>query len=125
MENFSHPSIGFWICENAEGIWVRATIYMLFSQIERQYRMVERVEISRRTTVVDGKVYSVKRQSEPFFLLRLNDLSIRYLVVTADTIDFHGFERFVWPINADQISVFEKLDEASAYFQKLTKASEV
>jgi hypothetical protein len=85
--------------------------------------MAERVEMSRRTTVVDGKVYSVKRQSEPVFLLRLNDLSTRYLVVTADAIDFHGFERYVWPVNAEQISVFEKLDDASAYFLKLTGAS--
>jgi hypothetical protein len=82
--------------------------------------MTERVEMSRRNVVVDGKVYSVKRQSEPVFLLRLSDFSARYLVVIADAIDFHGFPRFVWPVKAEQISVFEKLDDANAYFQKLT-----
>ncbi len=35
--------------------------------------MVERVEMSRRNVVVDGKVYSVKRESEPVFLLRRRD----------------------------------------------------
>jgi hypothetical protein len=85
--------------------------------------MAERVEMCRRTVVVDGKVYSVKRQSEPFFLLRLNDLAVRYLVVTADSIDFHGFARSVWPEGADQISSFEKLDDAAAYYEKLTGSS--
>jgi hypothetical protein len=85
--------------------------------------MAERVEMSRRNIVVDGKVYSVKRQSDPIFLLRLSDLSARYLVVTADSIDFHGFERLVWPTNPEQISVFEKLDDATAFFLKLTTAS--
>ena len=82
--------------------------------------MTERVEMCRRTVVVDGKVYSVRRQSESVFLLRLNDLAVRYVVVTADSIDFHGFERFVWPVAAGQISSFEKLDDAAAYYQKLT-----
>ena len=74
----------------------------------------------RRTVIVDGKVYSVKRQSESVFLLRLNDLAVRYVVVTADSIDFHGFQRFVWPLAVEQISSFEKLDDASAYYLKLT-----
>jgi hypothetical protein len=82
--------------------------------------MTERVEMCRRTVVVDGKVYSVRRQSDSVFLLRLNDLAVRYVVVTADSIDFHGFERFVWPVAAGQISSFEKLDDAAAYYQKLT-----
>ena len=85
--------------------------------------MAERVEMCRRTVVVDGKVYSVKRQAESIFLLRLNDLAVRYVVVTADSIDFHGFERFVWPNAADQISSFEKLDDAVAYYLKLTGSS--
>ena len=59
--------------------------------------MAERVEMSRRNVVVDGKVYSVKRESEPVFLLRLSDLSVRYLVVIADAIDFHGFQRLHAP----------------------------
>jgi hypothetical protein len=95
-------------------------IWVIFFQMERQYSMVERVEMTRRNVVVDGKVYSVKRESEPVFLLRLSDLSVRYLVVIADPIDFHGFQRLVWPINAEQISVFERLDDATAYFLKLT-----
>ena len=82
--------------------------------------MTERVEMCRRTVVVDGKVYSVRRQSESVFLLRLNDLAVRYVVVTADSIDFHGFERFVWPEAASKISSFEKLDDAAAYYEKLT-----
>jgi len=85
--------------------------------------MAERVEMCRRTVVVDGKVYSVRRQSESVFLLRLNDLVARYVVVTADSIDFHGFERFVWPEAADQISCFEKVDDAAAYYMKLTGSS--
>jgi hypothetical protein len=85
--------------------------------------MAERVEMCRRTVVVDGKVYSVKRQSESVFLLRLNDLTVRYLVVTADSIDFHGFERAVWPDATDQIFSFEKLDDAAAYYEKLTGSS--
>jgi hypothetical protein len=93
-------------------------------KVERQYiPMAERVEMCRRTVVVDGKVYSVKRQSESVFLLRLSDLAARYLVVIADSIDFHGFERFVWPKAADQISSFEKLDDAAAYYEKLTGSS--
>ena len=82
--------------------------------------MAERVEMCRRTVVVDGKVYSVKRQSESVFLLRVSDLAVRYVVVTADSIDFHGFERFVWPEAADQISSFEKLHDAATYYEKLT-----
>jgi hypothetical protein len=82
--------------------------------------MAERVEMCRRTVVVDGKVYSVRRQSESVFLLRLKDLVVRYVVVTAASIDFHGFERFVWPEADDQISSFEKLDDAAAYYLKLT-----
>jgi hypothetical protein len=85
--------------------------------------MAERVEMCRRTVVIDGKVYSVKRQSESVFLLRLNDLTVRYVVVTADSIDFHGFERLVWPVAADQISSFKKLDDAAAYYEKLTGSS--
>ena len=85
--------------------------------------MTERVEMCRRTVVVDGKVYSVRRQSEAVFLLRLNDLAVRYVVVTADSIDFHGFERFVWPEATNQISSFEKLDDAAAYYEKLTGSS--
>jgi hypothetical protein len=85
--------------------------------------MAERVEMCRRTVVVDGKVYSVRRQSESVFLLRLNDLAARYVVVTADSIDFHGFERFVWPEAADQISSFEKLDDAAACYERLTGSS--
>jgi hypothetical protein len=85
--------------------------------------MAERVEMCRRTVVVDGKVYSVRRQSGAVFLLRLNDLVVRYVVVTADSIDFHGFERFVWPEAADRISSFEKLDHAAAYYLKLTGSS--
>lgn len=87
--------------------------------------MLERVEMSRRSVIVDGKVYSVKRESEPVFLLRLSDLSVRYLVVIADAIDFHGFQRLVWPMNAEQISVFERLEDATAYFLKLTTPSAV
>jgi hypothetical protein len=71
----------------------------------------------------NGKVYSVRRQSESVFLLRLNDLVARYVVVTADSIDFHGFERFVWPEDADQISSFETVDDAAAYYMKLTGSS--
>ena len=85
--------------------------------------MAERVEMCGRTVVVDGKVYSVKRQSESVFLLRLSDLAARYVVVTADSIDFHGFERIVWPEAADQISSFEKLDDAAGYYEKLTGSS--
>jgi hypothetical protein len=85
--------------------------------------MAERVEMCRRTVVVDGKVYSVRRQSESVFLLRLNDLAARYVVVTADSIDFHGFERFVWPEAADRISSFERLDDAAAYYEKVTGSS--
>src|SRR5260221_4173871 len=85
--------------------------------------MVERVEMSRRNVVVDGKVYSVKRESEPVFLLRLSDLSVRYLVVIADAIDFHGFQRLVLPNNSEQSSLFERLDGANAYFLKLTAPS--
>ena len=85
--------------------------------------MAERVEMCRRTVVVDGKVYSVRRQSGAVFLLRLNDLVVRYVVVTADSIDFHGFERFVWPEAADRVSSFEKLDHAAAYYLKLTGSS--
>jgi hypothetical protein len=77
----------------------------------------------RRTVIVDGKVYSVKRQSESVFLLRLNDLAVRYLVVTADSIDFHGFQRLVWPLAREKISIFEKLDDASAHYLKLTAGS--
>jgi hypothetical protein len=50
-------------------------------------------------------------------------LAVRYLVVTADSIDFHGFERSVWPEAADQISSFEKLIDAAAYYEKLTGSS--
>ena len=85
--------------------------------------MVERVEMSRRTVVVDGKVYSVKRHSEPFFLLRLNDLSPKYFVVTADSVDFHGFERLVWPLAGEQVSIFETPDAALAYYLNLTGSS--
>jgi hypothetical protein len=85
--------------------------------------MAERVEMCRRTIVVDGKVYSVRRQYESVFLLRLSDRAVRYVVVTADSIDFHGFERFVWPEAAEQISNFEKLDDAAAYYDKLTGSS--
>ncbi|MBV9877848.1 MAG: hypothetical protein JO025_24185 [Verrucomicrobia bacterium] len=85
--------------------------------------MAERVEMCRRTVVVNGKVYSVRRQSESIFLLRLNDLVARYVVVTADSIDFHGFERFVWPEDPDQISSFETVDDATAYYMKLTGSS--
>jgi hypothetical protein len=92
----------------------------LFLKSSDSNPMVERVEMTRRNVVVDGKVYSVKRESEPVFLLRLSDLSVRYLVVIADPIDFHGFQRLVWPINAEQISVFERLDDATAHFLKLT-----
>ena len=92
-------------------------------KVERQSSDAERVEMCRRTVVVDGKVYSVRRQSESVFLLRLNDLVVRYVVVTADSIDFHGFERFVWPEAADQISSFEKLDDAAAYYEKLAGSS--
>ena len=87
--------------------------------------MAERVEMCRRTVVVDGKVFSVRRQSESVFLLRLNDLVVRYVVVTADSIDFHGFERFVWPEAADQIRSFEKLDDAAACYLKLIGSSRV
>jgi hypothetical protein len=65
----------------------------------------------------------VKRQSESVFLLRLSDLAVRYVVVTADSIDFHGFERFVWPEAADRISSFERLDDAAAYYEKLIGSS--
>jgi hypothetical protein len=85
--------------------------------------MGERVEMCQRTVVVDGEVYSVRRQCESVFLLRLSHLAVRYLVVTADSIDFHGFERFVWPEAADKISSFEKLEDAAAYYEKLTGAS--
>jgi hypothetical protein len=85
--------------------------------------MAERVEMCRRTVVVNGQVYSVRRQSESIFLLRLNALVTRYVVVTADSIDFHGFERFVWPEDADQISSFETVDDAAAYYMKLTGSS--
>jgi hypothetical protein len=85
--------------------------------------MAERVEMGRRTVVVDGKVYSVKRQSESVFLLRLNDLAVRYVVLTADSIDFHGFERLVWPLAPDQISSFEQLADAVAYYEKLAGSS--
>jgi hypothetical protein len=85
--------------------------------------MAERVEMCRRTVVVNGKVYSVRRQSKSVFLLRLNDLAARYVVVTADSIDFHGFERFVWPEDADQISSFETVDDAAAYYMMLTGSS--
>jgi hypothetical protein len=98
----------------------KADLRALYRQRGDTVVMVERVEMSGSTTVADGKVYSVKRQSEPFFLLRLNGLSTKYLVVTADAIDFHGFERFVWPLDAAQICVFEKLDDASAYYSQLT-----
>jgi hypothetical protein len=86
--------------------------------------MAERVEMCQRTVVVDGKVYSVRRQSESVFLLRLNDMATRYVVVTADSIDFHGFERFVWPEATDRISSFERLDDAAAYYEKLIGSSE-
>jgi hypothetical protein len=92
----------------------------LFGKWSDSLVMTERVEMCRRTVVVDGKVYSVRRQSDSVFLLRLNDLAVRYVVVTADSIDFHGFERFVWPVAAGQISSFEKLDDAAAYYQQLT-----
>jgi hypothetical protein len=85
--------------------------------------MVERVEMCRGTVVVDGKVYSVKRHAEPFFLLRLNGLSPKYFVVTADSIDFHGFERLVWPLAGEQVSIFETLDAALAYYLNLTGSS--
>ena len=85
--------------------------------------MAERVEMCQRTVVVDGKVYSVRRHSESIFLLRLNDLAARYVVVTADSIDFHGFARFVWPEAADRISIFERLDDAAAYYEKVTGSS--
>src|SRR5258708_27995119 len=84
--------------------------------------MVERVEMSRRNVVVDGKVYSVKRESEPVFLLRLSDLSVRYLVVIADAIDFHGFRRLVWPINAEQISVDRKSTRLNSSHQIISYA---
>ena len=86
--------------------------------------MTERVEMSRRTVVVDGKVYSVKRQSEPFFLLRLSDLSPKYFVVTADSVDFHGFERLVWPRADEQVSIFETLEAATAYYLSLIGSPE-
>jgi len=92
----------------------------LFGKWSDSLVMTERVEMCRRTVVVDGKVYSVRRQSDSVFLLRLNDLAVRYVVVTADSINFHGFERFVWPVAAGQISSFEKLDDAAAYYQQLT-----
>src|ERR1700739_49680 len=95
----------------------------VFKKSSDSVAMAERVEMCRRTVVVDGKVYSVKRQSESVFLLRLSDLAARYVVVTADSIDFHGFERFVWPEAADQVSSFEKLDDAAAYYEKLTGSS--
>jgi hypothetical protein len=95
----------------------------LFEKRSDSLAMAERVEMCRRTVVVDGKVYSVRRQSDSVFLLRLNDLAVRYVVVTADSIDFHGFERFVWPEAADKISSFEKLDDAAAYYQKITGSS--
>ena len=85
--------------------------------------MMERVEMSRRTVVVDGKVYSVKRESEPVFLLRLNDLLPKYFVVTADSVDFHGFKRLVWPRANDQVAIFETLDAATAYYLNLTSLS--
>jgi hypothetical protein len=31
--------------------------------------------------------------------------------------------RFVWPEASDQISSFEKLDDAAAYYEKLTGSS--
>ena len=40
----------------------------LFAKSSDTSPMVERVEMSRRNVVVDGKVYSVKRESEPVFL---------------------------------------------------------
>jgi hypothetical protein len=95
----------------------------LFEKWSDSLAMTERVEMCRRTVVVDGKVYSVRRQSDSVFLLRLNEIAVRYVVVTADSIDFHGFERFVWPEAAGQISSFEKLDDAAAYYQKLTGTS--
>jgi hypothetical protein len=95
----------------------------LFEKWSDSLAMAERVEMCRRTVVVDGKVYSVRRQSESVFLLRLNEIAVRYVVVTADSIDFHGFERFVWPEAADKISSFEKLDDAAAYYQKITGSS--
>jgi hypothetical protein len=95
----------------------------LFAKWSDSLAMAERVEMCRRTVVVDGKVYSVRRQSESVFLLRLNEIAVRYVVVTADSIDFHGFERFVWPEAADKISSFEKLDDAAAYYQKITGSS--
>ena len=95
----------------------------LFEKRSDSLAMAERVEMCRRTVVVDGKVYSVRRQSDSVFLLRLNDLAVRDAVVTADSIDFHGFERFVWPEAAAQISSFEKLDYAAAYYQKITGSS--
>jgi hypothetical protein len=85
--------------------------------------IVERVEMCGRTVVVEGKVYSVKRQAEPVYLLRLNGLSAKYVVVTADFIDFHGFGRFVWPLAAEQISVFERREDAAAYYLMLTGTS--
>ena len=85
--------------------------------------MAERVEMCQRTVVVDGRIYSVKRQSESVFLLRLSDLVARYVVVTADSIDFHGFERFVWPEAADRIFSFDRLDDAAACYEKLTGSS--
>jgi hypothetical protein len=95
----------------------------LFKESSDSIAMAERVEMCQRTVVVDGKVYSVKRQSESVFLLRLSDLAVRYVVVTADSIDFHGFERFVWPEAADRISSFERLDDAAAYYEKLIGSS--
>jgi hypothetical protein len=95
----------------------------VFKKSSDSIPMAERVEMCRRTVVVDGKVYSVKRQSESVFLLRVSDLATRYVVVTADSIDFHGFERFVWPKASDQISSFERLDDAAAYYEKLTGSS--
>ena len=85
--------------------------------------MTERVEMSRRTVVVDGKVYSVKRLSEPVFLLRLNELSAKYFVVTADSVDFHGFERLVWPLADEKVLKFETLEAATAYYLNLTGLS--
>jgi hypothetical protein len=95
----------------------------MVNQVE-SVAIVERVEMCRGTVVVDGKVYSVRRQAEPVYLLRLNELSAKYVVVTADCIDFHGFERFVWPLAAEQICVFERLEDAAAYYLMLTGTSD-
>src|SRR5260370_33177368 len=71
----------------------------LFAKSSETRLMVERVEMSRRNVVVDGKVYSVKRESEPVFRLRLSDLSDTSRGCSADALDCHGFRRLVRRFN--------------------------